>query len=91
MALLRPCSTAAGFTATPERERRVDMPLLKRSADAAGFAVVVDAKVVLIVRDTEGVESSVYQDGKVLLKTDDRGAAEAAYTRLRPVLENSWA
>lgn len=90
MALLRPCSTTAGFTATPEQPRRVAIPVLKQTAEAAGFSIIIDAKVVLIVRDQEGVESSVYEDGKVLLKTDDRSAAEAAYTRLRPVLEKAW-
>ncbi|MEA3143206.1 MAG: hypothetical protein QOG31_530 [Thermoplasmata archaeon] len=80
MALLRPCSTSAGFTATPEPPRRIDMERLKAALLRDGYLVVVDAKIILIVR--KGVESSLYDNGKVLLKTTDRAAAEAAYADL---------
>lgn len=89
MPLLRPCATSAGFTATPEPARRVDMAALKRRLVADGYAVVVDAKIILIVR--KGVESSCYDNGKVLLKTTDRAAAEKAYAELEPMLAASWA
>jgi hypothetical protein len=80
VALLRPCSTSAGFTATPEPPRRIDMERLKAALLRDGYLVVVDAKIILIVR--KGVESSLYDNGKVLLKTTDRAAAEAAYADL---------
>ena len=57
---------------------------LKRRLQDGGYAIVVDARVVLIVR--KGVESSLYDNGKVLLKTTDRPAAEAAYADLEPHL-----
>lgn len=85
MALLRPCTTSAGFTANPERPRRLDLGRLKPSLEGAGYAIVVDARVLLLVR--KGVESSVYANGKVLLKTTDRAAAEAAYGELAPHLD----
>lgn len=88
MALLRPCSTSAGFLATPEAQRRVDMGRLKARLVADGYTVVVDARIILIVR--KGLESSLYDDGKVLLKTTDGPAAEAGYEALRPHLEASW-
>ena len=84
MAILRPCSTSAGFTATPERPARLDMGRARAALAAAGFAIVLDARIILIVR--KGVEASVYDTGKVLLKTPDRAAAEAAYAELEPVL-----
>jgi hypothetical protein len=87
--LLRPCSTSAGFTATPEPPRRIDMARLKATLLRDGYHVVVDAKIILIVRkatptgpSTPIVESSLYDNGKVLLKTTDRAAAEAAYAAL---------
>jgi hypothetical protein len=86
--LLRPCATSAGFTHTPEPPRRIDMARLKTSLLAAGFQIVVDAKVILIVR--MGVESSLYDNGKVLVKTTDRPAAEAAYAQLEPHLQAVW-
>ncbi|HUR60863.1 MAG TPA: hypothetical protein VM286_00670 [Candidatus Thermoplasmatota archaeon] len=86
MALLRPCSTSAGFTATPEPPLRMDMRLLKESLLRDAYQIVVDARIILIVRKATGagpaVESSVYDNGKVLVKTTDRAAAEAAYERL---------
>ena len=87
MSLLRPCATSAGFMATRDPPWRMDMPGLKRRLAAAGYAMVVDAKVVLIVR--KGVESSLYDNGKVLLKTTDRPAAETAYAELEPHLAAS--
>src|SRR5688500_11136548 len=84
VALLRPCSTSAGFLATPEPPLKVDMGKLKRAVVGAGFALVVDAKIILIVR--KGVESSLYDNGKVLLKTTDRKVAEAGYAELEPLI-----
>lgn len=85
MALLRPCSTSAGFLATQQPPWRLDMARLKRDILAAGYQLVVDAKVILIVRRDDGfgpVESSLYDNGKVLLKTTDKPAAEAGYAAL---------
>jgi hypothetical protein len=90
--LLRPCSTSAGFTATPEPPQRIDMGRLKASLLRDGYHVVIDAKIILIVRKPNesgtapAVESSLYDNGKVLLKTTDRAAAEAAYAHLQPHL-----
>lgn len=88
MALLRPCSTSAGFMATPEQKRRVDMARLKEELTADGFDIVLDARILLLVR--KGTESTVYDTGKVLLKTKDRAEAEAGYAALRPHLEAAW-
>lgn len=63
---------------------------LKGRLAAAGYAIVIDAKVILIVRKAVGegpvVESSLYDNGKALLKTTDRPAAEAAFADLEPHL-----
>lgn len=88
MALLRPCTTSAGFMATPERQRHVDMARLKAALAAAGYDIVLDARVILLAR--REVECSVYDTGKVLLKTTDAAAAESAYGALRPHLEAAW-
>lgn len=81
--LLRPCATSAGFTATPEPPVKVDMAALKKRLQAGGYTIVVDAKIILIVRHA-GVESSLYDNGKVLLKTTDKQAAQKAYDDLLP-------
>ncbi len=59
------------------------MARLKKGLLAAGFVVVVDARIILIVKKG-AVESSLYDDGKALLKTTDREAAERAYADLEP-------
>jgi hypothetical protein len=83
--LLRPCATSAGFLASRDPPWRMDMGLLKGRLQEAGFTVVVDARIILIVRQ-DGVESSLYDNGKVLLKTTDRPAAERAFAALEPHL-----
>ncbi len=88
MALLRPCTTSAGFMAVPERSRRVDMPGLKSALPEHGFEVLRDARVLLLVR--REVDATVYHTGKVLLKTTDADLAEEAYAALRPLLESHW-
>lgn len=90
MALLRPCTTSAGFMAVPEQQRRVDMGALKEALAGGRFQVLLDAKVILLVKDPHGTEASVYDNGKVLLKTVDRNEADSAYAALRPHLEASW-
>ena len=92
MALLRPCATSAGFTATPEAQRRLDMGALKAALLERGYKVLVDARIILVVRppaDRLQVESSLYDTGRVLLKTTDREAAEAAYGDLEAHLAAS--
>jgi hypothetical protein len=74
--------------ATREPPWKMDMAGLKRALLADGFTLVVDAKVILIVRKG-GVESSLYDNGKVLLKTTDKPAAEAAYLQLQSHLQAS--
>jgi hypothetical protein len=88
VALIRPCTTTAGFTATPERSRHVDLPRLKATLVGAGYEIVIDAGVILLVR--RGVESSIYRNGKVLLKTREEHEAVQAYEHLRPHLEAHW-
>jgi hypothetical protein len=88
VALLRPCATSAGFTATPEKPVKVDMGRLKHDLAAAGYKLLVDARIILVVREpgAAAVESSLYDTGRVLLKTTDRDAAERAYGELEPHL-----
>lgn len=66
----------------------MDMARLKSDLVAAGYKVVVDARIILIVRRSTlshgPVESSVYDNGKVLVKTPERAAAEEAYADLEP-------
>ena len=88
MALLRPCSTSAGFMATPEKQRKVRMAELRAALEAEGYAIKVDARILLLVK--KDVESTIYDTGKVLLKTTEKEEAEKGYGDLRPHLEAAW-
>lgn len=87
--MLRPCSTSAGFIATPEVQRKLRMAGFKDALEADGFDVILDARILLLVR-RDGVESTVYDTGKVLLKTTEKEVAEAGYAAIRPWLEANW-
>jgi hypothetical protein len=75
--------------ATPEQQRKVDMPKLKESLAGADFQIMLDARILLLIR--KGTESTVYSTGKVLLKTTEKDVAERAYNEIRPHLEAAWA
>lgn len=74
--------------ATPEQQRRVRMAELRAALEADGYTIKVDARILLLV--TKDVESTVYDTGKVLLKTTEKEVAENGYGDLRPHLEAAW-
>jgi hypothetical protein len=81
--MLRPCRTAVGFIATPRGSARLD---LKRSGEAlrrAGYSVL-DVNVLLLIRGEP--EITLYESGKILVKTGDecqaRAAVEGVYSAL---------
>ncbi len=88
MALVRPCKTSAAYEALPERQGRLDMGQVRRALEAAGFDILLDARIMLLVRGR--LECTVYQTGRVLMKTRDAAEAEAAYDQLGPHLRDCW-
>ncbi len=83
--MLRPCTTSAGFMAVPDKQRKLRLGALKDALAADGFEIVLDARILLLVR--RGTESTIYDTGKVLLKTTDKDEAETAYAAMRPHIE----
>lgn len=84
--ILRPCKNTAAFEALPDSGRlRVDLDALERTLLDSGWELVVNAAVMLIVR--KEIEASIYQSGKMLLKTRDPGAARKAFSALHPHVE----
>ncbi len=74
--------------ASPEQQRRVDLHALRHALEGDGYDIVLDARVLLLVK--KHTESTVYSNGKVLLKTKDKREAEEAYSAIRPHLEAAW-
>jgi ArsR family metal-binding transcriptional regulator len=76
---MKPCRTATAFVSTLKQPSRVD---LRQAADrlcGAGWRVH-DVKVMLIL-DGEP-ELTLYESGKILVKTNDSGQAREAIDRV---------
>ncbi len=89
MALVRPCKTSAAYEALPERQGRLDMARLRARLEQAGYEVLLDARVMLLVRGP--LEFTVYQTGRVLMKTRDAAEANAAFEQFGPLIKECWA
>ncbi|OGS48665.1 MAG: hypothetical protein A3K68_06415 [Euryarchaeota archaeon RBG_16_68_13] len=77
--LLKPCRTATAFISTLKRPARIDLSSAARRLQDAGWRVN-DVKVMLIVEGDP--EVTLYESGKVLVKTDDEGLARTAIDRV---------
>lgn len=77
--LLKPCRTATAFISTLKKPGRIDLGSAAERLRRGGWRVS-DVKVMLIL-DGEP-ELTVYESGKILVKTDDEGTARAAIDRV---------
>jgi hypothetical protein len=77
--LLKPCRTATAFISTLKKSGRVDLTRAAERLRERGW-VVSDVKVMLIVEGEP--ELTVYESGKILVKTDDEQVARSAIDRV---------
>ena len=70
--LMKPCRTATAFVSTLKKPVRLDLTDAAARLRAAGRHVT-DVKVMLIVEGEP--ELTIYESGKILVKTDDIRAA----------------
>ncbi len=77
--LLKPCRTATAFISTLKKPARVDLAAAAVSLRNAGLPVH-DVKVMLIIGGEP--ELTLYESGKILVKTDDANAARTAVDRV---------
>src|SRR5437879_12963205 len=77
--LLKPCRTATAFISTLKQARRVDLGAAAERLRLKGW-IVSDMKVMLIF-DGEP-ELTVYESGKILVKTEDEPAARASIDKV---------
>jgi hypothetical protein len=84
MVLLKPCKTTAAFEAIPQDDQALDLDALERTLADAGWMPVANARVMLIVAKT--VEATIFQSGKLLIKTMDRAQAQRTLDELWPHL-----
>lgn len=83
---LRPCRNGAGFEAEPQGTVDLDLAQAGDRLEAAGLPVVADAGMLLVV-EAAGVEVSLFDHGKLLVKSRDRSVAEAAADAVRTALD----
>ncbi len=81
--LLKPCRTATAFISTLRTPRRLDLEAAARRLRTAGIAVT-DVKVMLIIEVSP--ELTLYESGKILVKTDSEGQARDAIDRVYRIL-----
>lgn len=77
--LLKPCRTATAFISTLKKPGRVDLASAAARLQSAGWRVN-DVKVMLILEGDP--ELTLYESGKVLVKTDDEARARAAIDQI---------
>jgi len=77
--LLKPCRTATAFISSLKQARRVDLGAAAERLRQNGWAVT-DVKVMLILEGEPDL--TVYESGKILVKTDDEPTARAAIDRV---------
>jgi hypothetical protein len=77
--LMKPCRTATAFVSTLKKPMRVDLGAAADRLRGAGWPVH-DVKVMLIVGAEP--ELTLYESGKILVKTDDAEAARSAIDRV---------
>ena len=71
--LLKPCKTSAGFTSTLKKRTRLNLKEAKTRLESAGYKAT-DVEVMLILEGPGGM--TIYESGKILLKTDDKDEAQ---------------
>jgi hypothetical protein len=77
--LLKPCRTATAFISTLKKPWRVDLTEAAVRLRSRGWRVS-DVKVMLILEGEP--ELTLYESGKILVKTDDEKAAREAIDRV---------
>ncbi|HKZ88884.1 MAG TPA: hypothetical protein VJ300_01360 [Thermoplasmata archaeon] len=77
--LLKPCRTATAFISTLRKPARIDLSEAATRLSGAGWRVN-DVKVMLILEGEP--ELTLYESGKVLVKTDNERRARDAVDRV---------
>lgn len=84
MVLLRPCRTTAAYEAIPERDLRLDLGALETVFHREGWRTLANAGVMLVMqRGTDDV--SLFQSGKLLIKTRDAAVAQRVWRDVGPL------
>lgn len=82
---LHPCKRRAGFEAEPLEPLRVDIAEAEELLTAAGVEVLTNVGM-LLVASVGATEISLFESGKVLVKTQDLACAQHASDVVRKIV-----
>ena len=78
---LKICKSKGAYEAIPTKNTKLDLDALEKKLMSAGYKIICNAKVMLIVEDK--CEVSIFPNGRLLLKTNlenqARESAEIVY------------
>lgn len=81
MALIQPCKTSAVYEAIPERRVKLDMDAFETNLRTQGWDIVANGGIILVVKKGRD-NASVFEDGKALIKTQEKSVAERVWNEL---------
>ena len=70
---LKLCGSKGAYETKTGSRMTIDMDRLEKKMMEAGYEIICNAKVMLIVQN--GCETSIFQDGRLLLKTESEEAS----------------
>ncbi len=73
--VLRSCNSGQAYVARPDGEFSQDIHEIAERLCPSGHEVLTDAGVLLVIRSPDGIEYSLFKEGKVLVKTPDETVA----------------
>ena len=73
------CASGGAFEAVPRPRQPLDLATVRTRFEQEGIQVI-DARVMLIIRTSP--EATISRDGRIVLKTRDRDAAERMFDRI---------
>jgi hypothetical protein len=73
--ILRSCNSGTAFVVRPDVPFGHDIREIAGRLAPSGHEVLTDAGVLLVIRSPDGVEYSLFREGKVLVKTGDEELA----------------
>jgi hypothetical protein len=87
--VLRQCKTKAGYEALPvdaktgkwDQERRMNLRSVARSLEALGYDVT-DAGPLLVVKGKGLCETTVYQTGRLMIKSNDEAQSRSTAQKI---------
>ncbi len=82
--VVRLCRSSAAIEAIPEKKENLDLYEVEEKLRAAGYEIITNLGPIMVVK--KDVEITIYDTGKLLLKTKDEEKAREEIEALRSYL-----